>query len=134
MRIAAPAIITPRLLPGLQIGGAFVSIDYAKRPGREYRTRYHWFIDLPSGEEFDSDDMQSGNGGGSLQEGLKCLVDFLGACAEGVRYQTSTGRQSENADLFPPAIAEWAAQYSDELSAIAWELEEGQPTTIDEDE
>jgi len=133
MRIASPCIITSRLTPGIVIGGATIGIDYKTHCDVEYRTRYRWTIDLPNGEEFEGDDLMSGSGGGSLQEGLLSLLSFLGAAGEGLGYETRTGRKSDNSDLFPAAVVEWAAQNSDEIAAAQWELEEGQPVTIDED-
>jgi hypothetical protein len=49
------------------------------------------------------------------------LLSFLSAAAESYRYK---GMEGENADLFPAEVTAWAAQYSDELSMLAFELEE----------
>jgi len=129
MQLKRPVIITSRLLPGVIVGGAFVSIEYAKRPGRDGRTRYQYHIDLPESERgerlsLSADDMQSGCQGGSLQEGLTSLLSFLSACGESLSYATRTEEPGENADLFPAVLAQWAAQNSDELGALACELEE----------
>lgn len=130
MQLTSPIVITPRLLPGVKIGDAFISIRYAKRPGDDNRTRYQYYID-PIGPEDGFDDLQSGCQGGDLQAGLESLLSFLGACGESYGYAQRTGRGSENSDLFPPAISEWAYQNSDELSMLAIELEET-PGLIDE--
>lgn len=130
MTLCSPIIITPRLLPGVQIGKAFVAIQYSRRPGREGRTRYQWFIDLPDGREFAGDDLQSGCCGGSLQNGLESLLSFLGAAAESYRYDMrknihdSNRDGDSNSDLFPAPVVEWAYQNSDELSMLQCELEE----------
>jgi hypothetical protein len=129
MQLTYPAIITPRLLAGVQIDNAFISIDYSAREGREGRTRYQFHIDIADDEngqrvEHSDDDLQSGCQGGSLREGLESLLSFLSACGESVNHATRTGRAGENADLFPPAIAEWAAQHSDEIAIAALEVEE----------
>lgn len=126
MTLNSPVIITPRLLPGVQVGKAFVSIEYLKRAGREGRTRYLWHIDLENGQEFSGDDLQSGCGGGSLQSGLESLLSFLSAAGEAYRYDMSHKRDSEdsNASMFPSPVSEWAYQNSDELSMLALELQE----------
>jgi hypothetical protein len=60
-----PTIITPRLLAGVEINKAFLSIDIV---GREHsgRVRYRYCIDLPDGQEFSGDDLRSGCQGGTL--------------------------------------------------------------------
>lgn len=127
MILQSPICITARLLPGVKIDNAFVSISYSKRAGSEGRTRYRWHIGLPEGE-YTGDDLQSGCQGGSLQEGLESLLCFLGACGESWRY---SGPGEENADLFPQPVAEWAAQNADELTMLEYELQE-QPNLIRE--
>ncbi len=124
MELSNPISITPRLLPGLQIGGAWVAIDYADQPGRRGRIRWRWFIDLPDGAEFTGDDLQSGCQGGSLREGLENLLSFLGAFAEAIQYTDRTGRFTDNGDLFPAGLAEWATENSDELGTAQLEVEE----------
>lgn len=47
---------------------------------------------------------------------LATLLSFLTACAESYP-------DGENADLFPPPVAEWAAQHSDELAMLRFEIE-----------
>ena len=123
MLIQSPLCITSRLMVGFQLGGAEVSIGYSDRPGRDRRTRYEYFIDIGK-REFRGDDLQSGAGGGGLQSGLESLVSFLGAAAEALDYETRTGRASDNADLFPRPVVEWACANSDELGMIGLELEE----------
>ena len=125
MTVKAPFIITPRLLPGLQVGGAFISLDWSGRPGSDAgRVRLRWYIDLADGQEFHDDDLQSGACSFSWQSMFGALLDFLSAAGEGYRFRMSTGRESENEHLFPVAVVEWAYQYSDELSLLAWEIEE----------
>lgn len=124
MLLSTPFVITPRLLPGCQIGAACVSIEYSPLPGDESRVRYRWHIDLSDGAEFSGDDLQSGCCGGSLQQGFDSLLSFLGAFAESVGYTARTGRESENADLFPIGLADWATENSDEFAMLQSELEE----------
>lgn len=115
MVLNSPCIITSRLLPGIRIGDGTISIEYAGH-SPDGRQKYRWYIDIRAGK-FTGDDLASGVGGGSLQSGLESLLSFLGACGESYP-------DGENAELFPPAVAAWAAQNSDELSLASMELEE----------
>lgn len=135
MTLASPFIITPRLLPGLRVGEAFVSLTWSRRPGEGGRVRFAWTVDLVDGASLTGDDLQSGCGGGSLQDGFRSLLGFLCAFAESIQYQERTGRQGENADLFPAELAPWATMNSDELAMLALELDERrEETLIDEKE
>jgi hypothetical protein len=116
MILKHPCEITPRLMAGVRINDAFISIEYSGRPGDEGRTRYRYYIDTPATEEW-GDDLQSGAGGGDLRTGLESLLGFLGAFAE-------AREGGENADLFPDTLREWAQQNSDEISMAALEVEE----------
>lgn len=127
MKLKQPVIITPRLLAGIKIDNAFVSIDYAGQTA-EGRTRYRYHIDLEHGGEYSGTDLKSGCQGGTLQEGLESLLSFLGACAESYRYK---GMNGENSDLFPESIAQWASQNSDEIGMLQCELSET-PNLIEE--
>jgi len=138
MLLTSPIVITPRLLPGVIIGGAFLSIEYSDRNGERGRTRYRYHIDLSTGRgggrrsmTYTNDDLQSGRGGGDLQSGLASLLDFLCTCGESYGYQTRTGRAEENDDLFPRAIAQWAAENTDKLTAAELELSENPDLIIE---
>ena len=39
--------------------------------------------------------------------------------------EDSPGREGENEDLFDPAVVDWASENGDEISTLAYELEEG---------
>lgn len=121
MKLNTPFQISPRLLPGLRVGQAWIQLEYSKRPGTGGRLRYKWTIDLPDGSEHSGDDLQSGCGGGTLQEGFCSLLSFLTAAAESWR---RSGKEGENSDLFPHAVSEWAVDNSDELQMLDCELSE----------
>lgn len=122
MKIKQPLCITSRLLPGVKIGEATISIEYAHITPDERRA-YRWYINLP-GKEFTGNDLASGVGGGSLQSGLESLLGFLSAFAEAHAYQDQTGQECENADLFPAGLAEWAMDNALKISMLVCELEE----------
>jgi hypothetical protein len=115
LNIHPPFAISARLCAALQIGEAWISLEYAGVTG-DGRTRYRYHIDLPGDFEHTADDLKSGVGGGSLQEGFGSLLSFLGAAAEG----------GENADLFPPRVVKWAHENADEIAALGCEVEEKQ--------
>lgn len=119
----SPLIITPRLMPGAQIGpDSFVSIGYSETPGDSGRTRFCYHIDTPSGE-YSGDDLQSGVGPASLQEGLESLVSFLLSAAEGFQYRMHFPHLSCDDEPFPARVSEWAHLHDDELQALWMDLE-----------
>lgn len=132
MILHPPFIITPSLMAGVQIGNAFLSIEYSKRPGRDNRTRYHWQLVLPGLPDFDGENLQSGCGGGSLQGGMESLLFFLGAAGESYRHNGNAMKEDTNTDLFPEAVCEWAYIHSDELSLLGLEIEESEKALIEE--
>ena len=122
MEIKQPLCITSRLLPGVRIGKATISIEYAEPTlGRQY---YRWFIDL-DGQEFTGNELASGAGGGTLQEGLESLLCFLGAFAEACSNDyPDCGLESENTNLFPRGLAFWAVENQDAISTLECKLQE----------
>lgn len=123
MLLHRPVFITSRLLPGVRIGNATVSIDYATKRGAGGRTRYRYHIDLGR-KHHTAADLESGVGGGSLQSGLETLLSFLGAAAESHGYHLRTKEKGEHEHLFPEWVNIWAYQHSDEISTLQLELEE----------
>lgn len=123
MILRAPFEISSRLLAAVQVGGATISIDMEDRDC-EGRTLYRAWIDLPDGREFEIDAMKSGCQGGSIQEGMACLLTFLDAAAESRAYSRHTGEPGENEDLFAPEVVTWADEHSDAISMLACEIEE----------
>lgn len=125
MKLLSPFSISARLLPALSIGGATIQLEYSKTPGDNGRARYQYTIDLPKGKPFIANDLQSGCGGGDLQEGFSSLLSFLGAAGE-------AERGDENADLFPARVCKWAKENADEISLIQIEIEESKEKLIQE--
>ena len=111
MKLKDPIIITARLLPGVRIGNAFVSIEYSPRPGKEGRTRYLYHIDLPGGGSYHGDDLQSGCQGGNLQQGMESLLSFLSAA-------------SYDSHLFTASVNEWAKENEEDILDLAHQIEE----------
>lgn len=122
MTLREPVCITSRLLPGVRVGDASISIEECGATN-DGRTRYKYYIDTPA-FEYEGSDLKSGVGNGTLQSGLASLLSFLSAAAESYSYQQRTGRAGDNSDLFPAHVTEWAYQHSDELGMLACELDE----------
>jgi hypothetical protein len=118
-----PFMITSRLMAGLRVGDATIGIEYGDWTV-DGRMRYLAYLDLADGREFEIDDLQSGVGGGNLAYGMENLLGFLEAAGEARNYHDRTGRESENEDLFEPAVGEWAQQNLDELATARNELTE----------
>lgn len=117
----SPVIISPRLMPGVRVAGAFVSVEYAGGCDRNGKPQWRYAVDLPNGAELVGDDLY---GWGNAGEMLSTLLSFLGACGESVNYRDRTGRGGDSAELFPPAVATWAAANCDELALVQFELDE----------
>ncbi len=131
MKLSAPFQISSRLMPALNVGGAWLSLEIGDQT-RSGRFRYEGWIDLPDGTEYPIEDLRSGVGTADLQSGFSSLLSFLGAAAESYRYSMHNGRPGENQDLFPPAVVEWAYGCSDELSMLQCEIDEASDPLITE--
>ncbi len=121
METYSPFIISARLLPAVNVAGATVSIDPTGRRNRDGKPEWRYFIDLPDGREFDGADLYGWGDAGAM---LETLLAFMGACGESVHYSRRTGRAGDNAELFPPAVAEWCADNADALSVAGFECGE----------
>lgn len=133
MQLQSPFEITPRLMVGMRIGDAWLSIGYAGQSS-DGRTQYEYFVDLPCGTECHAADLRSGVGQRpGLQEMFGTLLSFLGACGESFNYAKRNGidiEDTECGELFPHAVAEWAARNCDEISSMQFDLEESGETYI----
>ena len=138
MKINSPCMITSRLCAGVKIGDVTISIEYSDREGDNGHIRFRYYLDSADGEnEYTSDDLQSGCGGGNLQEGLESLLAFLGHAGEAYRYDMATEKDtdwepSDGTYLFPAWVNEWAYQNDDEIGILRCEMENGETVLIDE--
>jgi hypothetical protein len=120
METYSPFIISSRLLPAVSVAGATISIEPTRNRDHYGKPEWRWYVDLPDGREFDGAELYGWGDAGAM---LETLLSFLGACGESVNYRDRTGRGGDNAELFPPSVADWCGQYSDELSAAAFDCE-----------
>jgi hypothetical protein len=122
----------------LTIGDVTITVcgrdrDYEGRTCYEYSIAFpegYTYIDkagetqfIDRGYVYRDRDLKSGCQGGTERDGLESLLSFLGAAAESYGYTMRTGRESDNAGLFPAHIVEWAYQHADEISMAAYEYE-----------
>lgn len=119
MKLHSPFIISARLAPAVTVGGATISFD-----------RGRFVIDLPEGAEHVVTDYSPGFAHG-LEDMFADVLGFLSACAESRAYSRRTGREGENADLFPENVGEWAESCSDEIDMLRFEIEESETSLIE---
>ena len=89
------------------------------------RPVYRWTVALDSGQEWTNRDLCGPRMGPepSEVEMLSTLLGFLSAALESREYHERTGTKTENEDLFPSALIDWAAPHSDEISMLCVELD-----------
>lgn len=120
MKLFTPFEIAPNQEPGLKIGDAWITLSYSPRlhPERRQRYRWTWIAGSDEGLSFEEsgDDLSSGVGGGTLIKGFESLLSFLSAFAEARR------PDSENHDMFPQSMREWAEECSDEIAMMELEI------------
>jgi hypothetical protein len=111
----------------MTIGGVEIAVVANRGCDREGRTVFTYTLQ-GAGINYTASDLKSGCGRGGREDrdGMESLLSFLGAAAESYRYTMRTGRESENGDLFPKEIMEWAYQNDGEINMAAYELENPQ--------
>lgn len=126
--LAPPLFISSRLMAAVRVGdaGGTIHIEPHQR-NQEDRAVWHYVIEDSDGTVLDDGtDLRSGAGADfDARKMMGTLLGFLGAAAESYRYMMS-GQTSENDDLFPPDVTEWAYQHDDELAGLALELDDDQ--------
>lgn len=117
-----PLIITARRLPGVVITDTFdefctLSIEFSPEPPSDPgRVRYRVYLDTPE-FEYEDDSLQSWCGGGTLRDGVESYLSFLSAAAEAMSYP-----DSDNRDLFPKHIMQWAADHESDIESAQCEF------------
>ena len=128
--LAPPLFISSRLMAAVRVGDAGGTVHIEPR-GRDHVDRAVWRYVIEDNDGTildDGTDLRSGVGDDfDARKTMATLLGLLGAAAESYRY-TMYGQTSENVDLFPPDVTEWAYQYDDELAALALELDDDQTT------
>lgn len=116
-----PFIIGSTLSPALKIGDStlhLTDVQFAEQ-GRDQAT---FLLVTPEFECVD-DKLRSGTGGFiSTVAAFDAFLSFLEAAAEAEEYEVRTGMKSDNSDLFPPHVTEWALLNKDEISMVHSEI------------
>lgn len=113
MNLQSPFIISARLLPAIVIDNVTISFD---------QNNNVFYFD---GSDFEYAENSFKPGAGSdIQDCFVAILDFLGAFAEAISYETRTGRESDNKTLFPSIMSDWAIKNSDEFSILQQEIDE----------
>ena len=122
MLLKPPFIITSTLSPGLKIEDSTLHLINATEVSTDNRDIATFLLVTP---EFEYEDkaLMSGVGGfRSTVEIFDAFLSFLEAAAEAEEYEVRTGQKSDNSDLFPPHVSEWALLHKDEISAVHSEI------------
>lgn len=124
MLLSEPFFISSRLRPAIKIDDCTISMHYDDKQ-LDGRDVFRYYLDFPDESlDYSANDIKSGCQGCSLQSAFATLLSFMSTCGEAMQYVMRTGRETENDDLFPPHIALWCEQHTDELSMLSMELEE----------
>ena len=127
LTLRPPMHISARLMAAIRVGHSTTIHITPVRRDPDDRVIWRYIIEDDHQVLDDATDLRSGTGDPTdPRKAMVTLLGFLGAAAEAYRH-TMTGQGSENADLFPPDLTEWAYEHDDELAALALELE--QPDT-----
>ena len=119
MIIKPPCMITSRLLPGIKVGDATLSIEYSDCD-KYGRKEFSWFVDVPGVGDFEGASL---SGMGGLQSALGDLCYFLGHAGDW--FNSMVKDPEDEKPLFPPALCEWAGENVDALEMVRMDLEEG---------
>lgn len=123
INILPPVIITPRLLPGVQIGNGFVSVDVNDNAGpKNGRIDVRYAIDVGD-YSYEASDLRVLLRKTVHKDALCSLLSLLDAFAEAHRFSQVSGVESENAKLFPAELIGWAITNSDEISMLCHEVD-----------
>jgi hypothetical protein len=127
-----PLFISPRLMAAVRVddSGATLHIEPTDRDN-DGRMVWRYVIEDSGGYVLDDAEIRSGVGDPiNARKAMATLINFLGAAADSYRH-TMTGGHSDNADMFPPQVMEWAYEHDDELAALALDLSDEAPVGPD---
>lgn len=120
-----PFIIGSTLSPALKIGDSTLHLTDVQlaEQGRDQAT----FLLVTPEFEYVDDQLRSGVGGFQSTVGIfESFLGFMQAAIEAAEYEMRTGRESDNADLFPKHVVEWALEHKEAIEvAICDIIDEG---------
>lgn len=123
MTLHPPFMITARLMPGLQVGDAYLSLEKVDKGKIENclgaRFRPFFILDFPKGKEFKFHDMQTGCSQRYSMESL--FTDFLGYLDDATEDYSQAGQiwhdihLDATARVFPQRVVKWAFRFRCEI-------------------
>jgi len=108
----------------IQVADATLTVEMSGNIDSDGRDIYALTIVTPTFEHSDHS-IKSGCLGGTEAKGMRASLSFLFACAEGMSFERCTSHKSDNADLFPRHVGEWAFAHADELAMAMEDVEQG---------
>lgn len=128
MLLKSPFIIGSTLSPALRIGDSTLHLTDVQlaEQGRDQAT----FLLVTPEFEYVDDQLRSGVGGFQSTVGIfESFLGFMQAAIEGAEYEERTGYHSDNADLFPRHVVEWALEHRDAIEMAICDItdEDGAP-------
>lgn len=115
MKLHPPFIITSRLVPGLRIGDATLHLTSIGEWGDDGREEACFELEIDGVGHCDVVRSGVGTGFKSAVQAFHSYIGFLSAAAEAVQYGRRHGYKSDNADIFPPAVMQWADENYNEI-------------------
>ena len=121
LKVYNPFIIGSTLSPALNIGDSTLHLTDVQ-VAEEGRDRATFLLVTPEFEYVD-DQLRSGVGGFiSTVAAFDAFFSYLEAAAEAEEYGARTGVKSDNSDLFPPHVTEWALLNKEEIGMVHSEI------------
>lgn len=121
MKLRSPFMIGSTLSPALKIGDSTLHL-IGTEVSKENRDRATFLLVTPE-FEYEDGQLYSGSGGfRSTVEAFDAFLSFLEAAAEAEEYAVRTGVESDNSELFPPHVMEWALLHKDEIEMVHCEI------------
>lgn len=125
MLIKPPFIVGSTLSPALKIGDGTLHLTDVQ-VAEEGRDRATFLLVTPE-FEYEDDQLKSGVMGFWGTVGIfESFLSFMQAAIESADYEERTGYHSENSDLFPRHVVEWAMDHR-------YEIEDAMAGITDED-
>lgn len=124
--LTSPMIITSRLMAGVKVGDAVISVEPIIGDGRRYTTAY--YIDGPDGPLTSGQDFSVTLMAGETVErdlprkAISVLLWFLGNDASGYRMHMGDG-EPDHGYSFDAATAEWAYRNDSDIQSLAMDLD-----------
>lgn len=128
MKLRSPFMIGSTLSPALKIGDSTLHLTDVQ-PAEEGRERAKFLLVTPE-FEYEDNELKSGVMGFWSTVGIfESFLSFMQAAIEAAEYEMRTGRDSDNADLFPKHVVEWALEHKDAIETTICDItdEEGAP-------